>query len=96
MTSVDSNFNFCVDVHMGLDLPYVHMHPPEPDPLRVDVINGWPLITSGIKRTDRRLGLILQQLVYVIFDWNRLNYRMICELINNTIGLWFYLRSNSV
>ena len=36
---------------MGLDpLPSVHMRPPEPDPLRgltplrVDVINGWPLI----------------------------------------------------
>jgi len=27
---------------MGLDPP-VHMRPPEPDPLRVDVINGWPL-----------------------------------------------------
>src|SRR6218665_3006702 len=23
------------------------MRPPEPDPLRVDVINGWPLIASG-------------------------------------------------
>ena len=31
---------------MGLDpLPPVHMRAPEPDPLplRVDVINGWPL-----------------------------------------------------
>jgi len=27
---VDSNFNFCVDVHMGLDSPLpVHMRPPE-------------------------------------------------------------------
>jgi len=39
MTSVDSNFNF--------PLPPVHMRPPEPepDPLRVDVINGWPLMS---------------------------------------------------
>jgi len=30
---------------MGLDtLHPVHMRPPEPDPLRVDVINGWHLI----------------------------------------------------
>ena len=39
---------FCVDVHMGLD-SLIHMRPPEPDPLpplRVDVINGWPLVTS--------------------------------------------------
>src|SRR6218665_1951377 len=36
---------FCVDVHIGLDLLPVHMRPTEPDPLplRVDVINGWPL-----------------------------------------------------
>ena len=34
---------------MGLDPPPpVHMRPPEPDPLplRVDVINGWPLKAS--------------------------------------------------
>ena len=43
--SVDSHFNFlCGRLH-GLDpLPPVHMRPPEPDPLHVDVINGWPLI----------------------------------------------------
>jgi len=29
-----------VDVHMGLDPPLPR--PPEPNPLRVDVINGWP------------------------------------------------------
>jgi len=35
---------FCVDVHMGLDPSPDHMRPPEPDPLplRLDVINGWP------------------------------------------------------
>ena len=46
MTSVDSILIFCVDVHMGLDpLPpstCVHL---SLTPLRVDVINGWPLIT---------------------------------------------------
>src|SRR6218665_67221 len=44
MTSMDSIILiFCVEVHTGLDPPTpVHMHPPEPDPLRVDVINGWP------------------------------------------------------
>jgi len=26
-----------------LTLPPIHMRPPEPDPLRVDVINGWLL-----------------------------------------------------
>ena len=36
---------FCVDVHMGLDPhPPVHMRPPEPDPLSVGIINGWPLM----------------------------------------------------
>src|SRR6218665_676800 len=46
MTSVDSNFNFLCGRPHGLDPPPpVHMRPPEPDPLplRVDVINGWPL-----------------------------------------------------
>ena len=42
MTSVDVILIFCVGVHVGLDTPSpVHMHPPEPDPLRVDVINGF-------------------------------------------------------
>src|SRR6218665_1521414 len=31
---------FSVDLHMGSP---VHMHPPEPDTLRVDVVNGSPL-----------------------------------------------------
>src|SRR6218665_2811629 len=45
MVSLDSNFNFlCGRPHgAGAPLPPVHMRPPEPDPLRVDVINGWPL-----------------------------------------------------
>src|SRR6218665_304157 len=52
MTSVDSNFNFqCGRPHGAGPPPPVHMRPPEPDPpypLRVDVINGWPLIgTNG-------------------------------------------------
>ena len=36
---------FCMDVHMELTplSPLVRIHPPEPDPLCVDVINGWPL-----------------------------------------------------
>src|SRR6218665_1302653 len=43
MTSVDSNFNFLCGRPHGAGPP-VHMRPPEPDPLplRVDVINGWP------------------------------------------------------
>ena len=33
---------FCLDIHMKLTpSPLVRMHPPEPDPLRVDVMNGW-------------------------------------------------------
>ena len=51
MTSVDSNFNFlCGRPHgAGPLLPLVHMRPPEPDPcpLRVDVINGWPLFSEA-------------------------------------------------
>src|SRR6218665_1203369 len=42
MTSVDSNFNFLCGRPHGAGPP-VHMRPSEPDPLRVDVINGWPL-----------------------------------------------------
>src|SRR6218665_2951887 len=44
MTSVDSYFNFlCGRPHGAGSPPPVHMHPPDPDPLRVDIINGWPL-----------------------------------------------------
>src|SRR6218665_1591323 len=42
---------FCVDVHMGLDpLPpstCVHLSL-TPTPLREDVINGWPLISTEV------------------------------------------------
>ena len=44
--SVDSNFNFlCGRPHGAWPPDPVHMRPPEPipSPLRVDVINGWPL-----------------------------------------------------
>src|SRR6218665_2712780 len=46
MTSVDSIFLiFCVDVHMGLDpLPPSTCVQMSLTPLRVDVINGWPLM----------------------------------------------------
>src|SRR6218665_3553916 len=47
MTSVDSNFNFlCGRPQGGWTPSPVHMRPAEPDPppLRVDVINGWPLM----------------------------------------------------
>src|SRR6218665_1002681 len=48
MTSVDSNFNFlCGCPHGAGPPPPVHMRPPEPDPLRVDVINGWPQTLKG-------------------------------------------------
>jgi len=44
MTSADSNFNFlCGRPHGAWPPSPVHMRPPEPLPLRVDVINGWPL-----------------------------------------------------
>src|SRR6218665_3875679 len=46
MMSVDSNFNFlCRRPHWAGPPPLIHLRPPEPDPLplRVDVINGWPL-----------------------------------------------------
>src|SRR6218665_78321 len=42
---------------MGLDPPPpVHMRPPEPDPLplRVDVINGWPLSIKSDSRAQKR------------------------------------------
>ena len=49
---------FCVDVHMGLDPPYpstcVHLSL-APSPLRVDVINGWPL-RKKYKRTAIPMG----------------------------------------
>src|SRR6218665_2455825 len=51
MTSVDSNFNFlCGRPHEAGPPPSVHMRPPEPDPLplRVDVINGWPHMVNII------------------------------------------------
>ena len=50
MTSVDSNFNFlCGRPHEAWPPPPVHMRPPEPEPLplRVDVINGWPHTSVG-------------------------------------------------
>jgi len=43
MRSVDSNFNFLCGRPHGAGSPsLVHMRQPEPDPLLVDVINGWP------------------------------------------------------
>ena len=43
MTSVDSNFNFlCGHTHGAGPPSPIHMRPSEPDPLRVDVIDGWP------------------------------------------------------
>ena len=50
MTSVDCNFNFLYGRPHGAGLPLppsicVHLSP-TPFPLRVDVINGWPLILS--------------------------------------------------
>jgi len=47
MTSVDSNFNFLCGRPYGA-YPPVHMRPPEPGPLRVDVIYGWPLSNSRL------------------------------------------------
>src|SRR6218665_1046853 len=46
--SVDSNFNFLRGRPRGAGPP-VDIRPPEPDPLplRVDVINGWPLSYFG-------------------------------------------------
>src|SRR6218665_1408452 len=41
MTSVHSNFNFLCG------------RPPEPDPLRVDVINGWPLRPTHLLLSGR-------------------------------------------
>src|SRR6218665_1663274 len=50
MTSVDSNFNFlCGRPHGAGPPPPVHMRPPEPSPLRVDVINGWPLARDCVE-----------------------------------------------
>jgi len=43
MVSVGSIFNFPCGRPHGADPPSVRMHPPEPDPHRVDVINVWPL-----------------------------------------------------
>ena len=54
--SVGSNF-LCGRPH-GSDP--VHMRPPEPDPsLRVDVINGWPLVKSVSNVLFERRALLL-------------------------------------
>ena len=46
---------------MGLDPLPVHMRPPEPDPLplRVDVINGWPLTNYSVELSKNKNILIL-------------------------------------
>src|SRR6218665_3294725 len=57
MTSVDSNFNFlCGRPHGAGPPPPVHRRPPEPDPspLCVDVINGWPLSDHTIFKHIRQ------------------------------------------
>src|SRR6218665_76447 len=48
MTSVDSNFNFLCG------------RPPEPDPLRVDVINGWHLMAADSGNRDPDSDAMLQ------------------------------------
>src|SRR6218665_1018558 len=54
---------FCVDVHLGLNPP-VHMRPPEPDPLplRVDVINDFP-VTPISPTTSRNIYIGFQSLL---------------------------------
>ena len=48
MTSVDSNFNFLCGRPHGAGPPSTCVHLSlTPSPLRVDVINGWPLIISS-------------------------------------------------
>src|SRR6218665_1422768 len=50
MMSVGSNFNFLCGRPHGAGTPSPgHMRPPEPDPLplRVDVINGWPRVINN-------------------------------------------------
>ena len=61
MTSVDSNFNFlCGRPHgAGHPPPPVHMRPPEPDPLHVDVINEWPLSYENVSNIKTGLIYIL-------------------------------------
>ena len=86
MTSVDSNFNFlCGRPHGACPPPPVHMRPPEPDPLRVDVINGWPLIGNlqrgcgqWLKKGHQKLWRIKRKsfsktFVKCMFFWNRGN-----------------------
>src|SRR6218665_3242657 len=60
MTSVDSNFNFLCGRPHGAGPP-VHLSL-TPSPLRVDVINGWPLISHtffGYPITKNRLHQLL-------------------------------------
>src|SRR6218665_3661365 len=73
---------FCVDVYnytWGLTPSPVHMRPPEPDPLHVDVINGWLLIGNlqpgmrsmtkikVIRNFGRRRGKVFPRLFVTCF-----------------------------
>src|SRR6218665_594302 len=71
---------------MGLTPSPVHMRPPEPDPLRVDVINGWPLIEISIlkKWTSRSFAICLRtvgsrnlQFPIKYFKYCKKNFRFI-------------------
>ena len=68
MTSVDSNFNFlCGRPHGAGPPPPIHMRPPEPDPLRVDIINGWPLTKNMVTANCwRKFALVMGLLLLVL------------------------------
>jgi len=68
--TVDSNLNiFCVDVHMAPTA--VCRRPPKPDPfpLRVAVINGWPLSGSHpVQRTALRYFKVFDSIQKFSFE----------------------------
>src|SRR6218665_410076 len=74
MTSVDSNFNFLCGLPHGAGPPpppstSVHLSL-TPSPLRVDVINGWPLCVCGLPCAFRptRLHIMEQMHIsYIVF-----------------------------
>src|SRR6218665_578003 len=53
--------SFCVDVDMQLTPSLACMRPPEPDPspLGVDVINGWPLTSLCHRLRTKMVTLLL-------------------------------------
>ena len=109
--SMDSNFNFLRGrPHRAWPPPLVHMRPPEPDPLplRVDVLNGWPPYGPGdaVERVNRSSMVALQTLLSRVtcFAFNILRFmisgvKVADETFPSSYLSYFYLnllRSDSL